>query len=367
MLTINTSVTVDILVIIPLIFTIYLVRKNEVTSHKKTNYYVLSAVLTLVALVLEIATEVFQTIPNPTLVPFHIAANVIGFSIMPVVALSLAYLHNGKLIKYKGSLCIPLLINTFIIFCSAKTGWIFSVSAVNVYARGEYFWFQAACCLLYFLILAASDLYIFHKNSREEKLLQCSIYFLPVVGTTIQLLFPDLLLIWGSVSISLLLYYIFLRELQFKYDSLTGIQNRAAFIKEMKACNRIPEAVVAVFDLNDLKKINDMKGHAEGDKAIREASNIIKDCFSQYGTPFRIGGDEFCVICKSISETALEQCLERLKRRTDEHNQNTTDKLHIAYGYSFLDLKNMTNIYEAFAVADQHMYENKSLLKASMQ
>lgn len=362
----NTSITTDILVVIPLIFTVYLARKNVIASASKTKYYILATLLTLVELILEIATEIFQSFDSTQLIFFHIMANVIGFSLMPVVALIFAFLHNDKLVQYKTALSIPLVLNGLIILSSPRTGWIFSITPDNGYMRGEYFWVQALFTFCYFFILFASDLYMFRNNNSDDKILLMSIYFFPVIGGSVQLIFPDLLLLWGCVSISLLLYYLFLRELQFKYDALTEIPNRAAFKKEMKACGRIPKVLIAVFDLNDLKKINDVRGHVVGDNVIKQAGLLIKECFHGYGTPFRIGGDEFCVICRNITESVLKERFEVLKGKTMQYNISVADPIHIAYGYSFFDPCDMNDIYEAFAIADRRMYENKYILKTGI-
>ena len=46
-------------------------------------------------------------------------------------------------------------------------------------------------------------------------------------------------------------------------------------------------------DLNGLKRTNDSLGHAAGDELIQNAGLIIDESFKDYGTSYRIGGDEF--------------------------------------------------------------------------
>lgn len=67
-------------------------------------------------------------------------------------------------------------------------------------------------------------------ESADKKVI-FAIYLLPLLGIIIQVMFKDMILLWSSVSISLLLYYTFLLELQFQYDVQTKIKNRAAFEK----------------------------------------------------------------------------------------------------------------------------------------
>lgn len=84
-------------------------------------------------------------------------------------------------------------------------------------------------------------------------------------------------------------------------DSLTGIKNKHAYAQwEEKINARIqsgdqePFAVV-VCDVNNLKAVNDLYGHKEGDAYIKRACARICGVFS-HSPVFRIGGDEFVAI-----------------------------------------------------------------------
>lgn len=54
--------------------------------------------------------------------------------------------------------------------------------------------------------------------------------------------------------------------------------------------------VVLIADLNNLKLINDTLGHQYGDEAIKLTADVLHSSFSDIGSCYRIGGDEFCVI-----------------------------------------------------------------------
>ena len=112
---------------------------------------------------------------------------------------------------------------------------------------------------------------------------------------------------------SLLIYYIFLLELQFKYDIQTKIRNRAAFEKEMEQnINSDKNATIVLFDLNNLKSTNDKHGHKAGDEIIFHAAKIIEESFMDMGKAYRIGGDEFCVICKEVTRELVDNALSNL-------------------------------------------------------
>jgi diguanylate cyclase (GGDEF)-like protein len=84
-------------------------------------------------------------------------------------------------------------------------------------------------------------------------------------------------------------------------DHLTGLANRwgweLALVAEESRCQRHGRAaVVAVIDLDDLKRVNDTDGHLGGDMMLRMAADAIRRGCRQEDFVARIGGDEFGVI-----------------------------------------------------------------------
>jgi len=84
-------------------------------------------------------------------------------------------------------------------------------------------------------------------------------------------------------------------------DELTGLANRRGFRlfgqTVLGICGRQGMAAILVYaDLDDFKRINDTLGHAEGDRAIREAAELLAATFRASDVLARIGGDEFCVL-----------------------------------------------------------------------
>ena len=85
-------------------------------------------------------------------------------------------------------------------------------------------------------------------------------------------------------------------------DALTGVKNKLSFddakgqlSEQIQAREDISFAML-VCDINDLKEVNDTEGHQAGDLYIQKGCNLICDVF-RHSPVFRIGGDEFAVIC----------------------------------------------------------------------
>ena len=363
------SISTDILAIFALCFTIFLAERNIVVNKEKNKIYIWAAATVIVLLFLEIATILLQMSSSRSLVMPHILANVIGFSLCPVVPFILLNFNSStRSGEFQRLLLrLPILVNTLICALSFKTGWIFFVDGQNHYTRGSLFILPLLVSLFYFGLLIMAIFQNDQEYDSTDKKILIPILLLPVPGIVLQILFHDVLLIWGSIAISLLLYYTFLRELQFKYDVQTGIKNRRAFEKEMaQYLNGERNAVIVVADINNLKSTNDRHGHNAGDELIKQAAYIIRQSFQGVGKAFRIGGDEFCIICHELPEELLVSTLQKMEQMMAVLNQQRRIKIALAYGYSFYNKNGRDSIYDVFSQADAAMYRQKAAGKQGL-
>jgi len=357
-------ISTDVLAIIALCFTISFAKRNVVICTKKNMIYISAAATTIILLILEIMTILMELSSNNNLMIPHRIANILGFSLSPIVPFILLLFSSDKEKKflYNCFLAIPLCFNVFICVLSYKTGLIFFVDAQNQYTRGNLFLLPTIICMFYYVLFIIAVIKNNVKYEMEDKKILIPILFIPILGSILQILFKDLILIWSCTSISLLIYYIFLLELQFKYDVQTRIKNRAAFEKEMEQyVSDDKNAIIIMFDLNNLKSTNDKHGHKAGDEMIFYTAKIIEESFMGIGKAYRVGGDEFCVICNEIPIELLDSALSNLDDLLIKVNQKRHIKIVLAYGHAFYN-KN-ESIYSTFAQADKNMYIHKSKLK----
>lgn len=149
------------------------------------------------------------------------------------------------------------------------------------------------------------------------------------------------------------------------HDQLTGLFNRMAYVDYTGSEEFDPEhCIVVVFDLNDLKKCNDTLGHEMGDKYIRESARIIRECFSDSGQCYRMGGDEFCALLRGVSLEDCKDRIKRLKEKSEQYNQKSSDILiRIACGYELYDKRLDFDINDTSSRADKMMYQEKFSMK----
>ena len=150
----------------------------------------------------------------------------------------------------------------------------------------------------------------------------------------------------------------------FRSDVQTKIKNRAAFEKKMQHyLNGNEHVTLVMFDLNNLKATNDQYGHKAGDEMIYQAAKIISESFMPIGTAYRIGGDEFCVLCEDVSKGLVDEMLSRLDETIIEINKHRQIKITIAHGYAFYDKYGSESVYAVLSHADKAMYTNKLIIK----
>ncbi len=151
-------------------------------------------------------------------------------------------------------------------------------------------------------------------------------------------------------------------------DELTGIRNKNAFVEETRAIDdKIKTYIknyffgVVVCDINDLKKINDTRGHSFGDEAIQRASRMICEVF-KHSPVFRIGGDEFAVLLSGVDYEQRDDLLVRLKEESLS-NKKARSGPTIACGLAVYDADSDSGFATVFERADNSMYENKKEFK----
>ena len=153
---------------------------------------------------------------------------------------------------------------------------------------------------------------------------------------------------------------------QANIDALTGVKNRHSYdmaeaqLNRRIAEHRQPPFAIVMFDVNDLKKINDTAGHQAGDRYIRDACKIICDLF-KHSPVFRVGGDEFAVI---VREDDYDHVDERV-RTMSEHNAEALRSGGIVIACGMARYAGDGRVASVYERADHRMYENKSVLKSA--
>jgi diguanylate cyclase (GGDEF)-like protein len=101
------------------------------------------------------------------------------------------------------------------------------------------------------------------------------------------------------------------------HDPLTNLLNRRSFVQHLDAevarSRRYtrPLALV-IFDLDELKTLNDTHGHSAGDQALQRVAGTLRSTIRSGDNAFRIGGDEFAVILPEANARDAHVAAERI-------------------------------------------------------
>ncbi len=155
------------------------------------------------------------------------------------------------------------------------------------------------------------------------------------------------------------------------YDELTGLMNRRtglAFLEKAmaRAWRESSDLTVIYADLDGLKKANDRYGHAEGDRLIRAAANIITGLTRMSDCAVRLGGDEFLIIlpsCSSQNAKRIANNLERLLMALKSDDDKKRALYSISCGITSYVPDRHGTPEELIAEADKKMYHVKQMRK----
>ena len=148
-------------------------------------------------------------------------------------------------------------------------------------------------------------------------------------------------------------------------DELTGLYNRRGFLalaeRQLKLARRAGRSVLLFFiDVDGMKEINDVFGHAEGDAALKCTAEALETTFRDSDVIARFGGDEFAALAIEASgqneATIRDRLTEYLKSAS---RKDSSCEFSVSLGTARFDPWNPTSIRELIAEADRAMYEQK--------
>jgi diguanylate cyclase (GGDEF)-like protein len=135
------------------------------------------------------------------------------------------------------------------------------------------------------------------------------------------------------------------------HDQLTGFRNRHGMDHFLASLDPEQSIGIVYGDVTGLKQINDTKGHQAGDILLLQACESMKRVFGDY-PQFRMGGDEFLILCDGISEAELMEKAELLREDMAAHS------VSMAIGCKWYP-DSREDMDQLLAEAEQLMYQDK--------
>jgi diguanylate cyclase (GGDEF)-like protein/PAS domain S-box-containing protein len=150
-------------------------------------------------------------------------------------------------------------------------------------------------------------------------------------------------------------------------DDLTGLYNRKGFLAlaahRVKLANRSGEPFsIAFVDLDGLKRINDTFGHQEGNRALIDAANVLRECFRESDILARVGGDEFAVFIAEAEQSKIAGITSRIQQNLAACNRTSGRHYHLSFSTGIVSAADpkTSDLETSLAQADALMYQQKS-------
>ncbi len=338
-----------------------IIINNETLNRKMKLFFTLAIMGIVIVTFAEIAIYYFGVAYTDFRI-HRLICDLISLSIAPFIPLFIT-LAFCQFEFYKMILWfLPAIINLILTLLSPFFGFIFDISPHNIISRGPFFGFYMFSLILGGVLLIFETVKTDQRYQTKNSHILYLILLFMVIGTTIQILLPMAHTTWICVALSTAIYYAYFCELSEKYDAQTYLFNRRAYECEVERIADATQAYILFFDIDDFKVVNDTYGHQFGDQCLYTVACCIKDTFQNLGLCFRIGGDEFCVICKNSDEKLilntkkefiknLSECMEKDKR---------IPKVSIGCGHY---KKGLGKVEDAIKSADELLYVSKNAKK----
>ncbi len=149
-------------------------------------------------------------------------------------------------------------------------------------------------------------------------------------------------------------------------DILTSLFNRNAFERDLEGFKNSNDSdkIIITFDLNNLKYFNDNIGHQTGDNYLRFFAEVAQGILGEYGSCYRIGGDEFSAILYNIPFELVEKNSYIIQEKVKTFDDSGI--AGVAVGYAHYDKKEYPNIMDYLHHLDECMFENKTIIKRNI-
>ena len=362
----NNYLEIDVMCVLSLLILAHMSLRNVFYTSEMKKQFFFAACAAILVVLAELGSVLFESrILRSDAHAF--LANVLGFSLSPFIPVILSKAFSAERRNSRMALTIPAWCSLAAAISSPWTGLIFTIDN-HQYLRGPWFGLYIAAYLCAYFILIAESFRAMKLYQGHIKSTFIALLVFTFIGTLVQIALPDVHTSWLCVTLSLILYYAYFCELSETQDTLTGLLNRSVYEQYTKRFNQTASGSVLMFDLDHFKQINDRYGHQWGDSCLQAIGALIKECFSHLGLCYRVGGDEFCVICRATDERHLNDALGLFHEKIDKIRKNSaveTEFPLVSTGYSSFSHSGK-GYAAAVKEADTQMYQFKQKRKQSL-
>ena len=323
--------------------------KMTVFLDKRTIRRMLVMIVAVFLLSVSVFTE-FRLADSGTHQGLRLALMAIRYSSTPFLIVMIVF---TMVRRFRWFIFIPAMAMAAVNIVSIFNGVVFSLDESHELVRGPLGYFPYVMAGFYCVFV----IYILYARSNKTAAELIPIAFFCFTFLS-DLILPFVIgryfsqVFCSSISIALFVYYVFSILQLTKKDALTGALNRQAYYADVAD---EPEEITALvsMDMNGLKIINDTEGHAAGDEALTVLAVCFTRALGRKQALYRVGGDEFVIVCRRVSHIEVAQLVERIEKNVAE----TKYSCSIGYSYSIDGSKPIDTLLKE---SDNMMYEEKA-------
>ena len=379
---------------------VFLNKKYQVMNRDIFSAYKVVVVCNFVFFTADILWGIFDALPNkiPGIIDTSVFFVAMAFGVTAWLRFTTKYLEEGKKVSaivlsigylFFTAGLVLVIVNLFQPILFDYSNGVYEAKS------GRYGYFTAQMTMYIITSIFAFARTVTHKNYKRGRFLTIAVVGIAMaICIFFQILYPHLPLYSFGHLICMVLIHMFIinteqadyrksiedsfireqektqelmatKELAYQ-DPLTGIRNKHAYVEREEAIDLLlrdkssGDLCLFIFDLNDLKKINDTFGHEQGDSYIIKSVRIIKSVFKNQ-IIYRIGGDEFATFVDGPDFNNRYYLLETFNKII-ESNIGKNEPI-IAVGFADYVPEKDNSLRSIFTRADERMYARKKKLK----
>lgn len=227
--------------------------------------------------------------------------------------------------------------------------------------------------LVYFIISILDICWHWKRIGSHFKKTMLPMLFLLIASVLIQTQVKEFLFTGCAITVITVAFFFTLEnpaavlERKIMMDALSGLGTRSGYEHDMEEYDRMFKAdknmrfTFLFVDINNLKSVNGLYGHQEGDAYIANMAVLLVTNLQNAEHIYRMGGDEFLAVYRKTDEKTVIRDIERVQKVCGK-DQNKGYTPELAIGYAVSD-PNYSNLRDVLRVADYMMYRNKADIK----
>ena len=264
---------------------------------------------------------------------------------------------------------IPVLVLIVMSAASVWTGWFFYIDEQGMYHRGSIYLLDLIIPYGYLAVTAGRAVRTALKNrnyfERAKNLMLASFAVPPALFGIGQAILPGVPMFCVGMTLSILNFYLEMRERLISLDPLTKLNNRRQlllYLSERIVPKNIRPMYLMMMDIDKFKEINDTYGHLEGDSALVRVSRVLHeyaDAYEKRCFIARYGGDEFVMIYETDDLNWIQEKCRQLQQAIDDENLSVHSKYELKLSIGCVRYREGMSLQEFLRLADEALYQAK--------